>query len=67
MKKEIKTISLAKIIRHAKASGTNIEQRMMMDSAKLALKKKMKNRKKQSWTIIEIIFMIARQLIVLRI
>ena len=29
----------------AKASGTNIEQRKMMDFAKLALKLKMKNKK----------------------
>ena len=40
MKKAIKTMSLVKIIRIVKASGSNTEQKMIMVIAKFVLKKK---------------------------
>ena len=57
----------ASIMKHAQANGTNIERKEIMDFANLASKQKMKNKNKSSWTITEIIFMIARQLVVLKI
>ncbi len=38
MKKVLKTLTTASIMRYARASGTNTEQKKIMDFAKLALK-----------------------------
>ena len=67
MKKAINTLKRASILKNAKANGTSIERKEIMDIANLASKQKMKNKNKSSWTITEIIFMIARQLVVLKI
>jgi hypothetical protein len=55
---------LASTIRNAKAHGTDIEIRKIMDIAKLASRKKMKNSKKLKKMIIEITYIIAKLLVV---
>ncbi len=67
MKKVLKTLTIAKTMRYAKASGTNTEQRMMMDFAKLVLK--IISLKSQELKLIntENKFMIAKLMVVRRI
>ena len=67
MKKTTKTMILVKIMRNAKESGTNTDQSKTMDFANLVSNQKMKKKNKSSWTRTDIIFTIARQLIVQKI
>jgi len=50
----------ASTFRNAKANGTDIEIRLIMDIAKLALKPKINRINKLKWTKTEIILMIAK-------
>ena len=67
MKKTTKIMILVKIMRNAKESGTNTDQSKTMDFANLVSNQKMKKKNKSSWTRTDIIFTIARQLIVQKI
>ena len=62
MKDSINTVSLALILRNAKENGLNTNLRMIMDFAKLALKKNLKKQKEFRKILILISCLIAKEL-----